>query len=103
MVPRHQTIVEDITSASNPRALTVLIGCGEIALAIWILSRYKIRWSAITQIALVLIMNIIEFVVSPHLLLWGKWNSVFALAFIVVVYYYAFILPKHSQYHVSSS
>ncbi|EMS33047.1 hypothetical protein C943_00324 [Mariniradius saccharolyticus AK6] len=41
---------------------------------------------------LVAIMNILEFVLVPDLLLWGRYNALFALLFIGLVYYNEFVL-----------
>ena len=63
-------------------------------MALWIVSRIKTRWNAITQITIVAMMNIIEFILAPDLLLFGKFNSIFALLFILIIYYNEFILNK---------
>ncbi len=95
-VPRHQEIVKEILCLDNPSAhiLTKLIGYFEVLMAIWIVSRIKPKLNAITQIVIILTMNILEFTLVPDLLLWGKWNSVFALLFCVFIYYNEFILNK---------
>ncbi|KAA5828113.1 hypothetical protein FPF71_04570 [Algibacter amylolyticus] len=87
LVPRHQEIVERIIGNANSRAITILIGVAEVCMAIWILSHYKLKLNAITQICIVAIMNLIEFVLAQDLLLWGTFNSLFALLFIAVVYH----------------
>ena len=95
-VPRHQEIVKEILCLDNPSAhiITKLIGCFEILMAIWIVSRIKSKLNAITQIVIILTMNILEFALVPDLLLWGKWNLVFALFFCIFIYYNEFILNK---------
>lgn len=93
-VPRHQKIVEKITGEEYGSFLTKSIGVSEIFMAIWILSAYRSRLCAITQIAVVSTMNIIEFFLAPDLLLFGKLNAFFALIFIIVVYYNEFVLNK---------
>jgi uncharacterized membrane protein YuzA (DUF378 family) len=93
-VPRHQEIVASILGAEYSRILTILIGISEIFMAIWILSKIKSRLSAIAQIALVATMNILEFILVPELLLWGRFNAVFALLFLVTVYFNEFYLNK---------
>jgi hypothetical protein len=55
-------------------------------MALWIISGYKRKLNAITQIVVIASMNILEAIYAPHLLLWGKWNGVFALLFILVIY-----------------
>lgn len=95
-VPRHQEIVKKITNFDRPSAafLTILIGISEIFMAFWILSKIKTRLNAIAQIAIVSIMNVLEFILVPDLLLWGKLNSLFAFIFILVVYFNEFYLNK---------
>lgn len=94
LVNRHEQIVGRILGEEFARPLTFMIGMSEIGMAIWILSGIKPRLNAITQITIVAAMNILEFVLVPDLLLWGKLNSVFVLLFILVVYYNEFGLNK---------
>jgi hypothetical protein len=94
LVPRHEQIVARILSDDYSRALTMLIGLSEIIMAVWILTAYKTKLNAITQIIVVAIMNTLEFILVPDLLLWGKLNSLFAFIFILVVYYNEFYLNK---------
>ena len=93
-VPRHEEIVARILGSDHSRILTILIGLSEIIMAIWILSGYKTRLNAIVQIAVVAIMNLLEFILVPDLLLWGKLNSLFAFIFISVVYFNEFYFNK---------
>lgn len=92
LVPRHQMIVERIITNKFSQEITILIGFSEIFMAIWILSRLKSRWSSVMQIAVVGIMNVLEFILVPDLLLWGRFNSVFAGLFILTVYTNEFII-----------
>ena len=94
LVPRHQQIVAGILGIENARLLTITIGCSEIFMAIWILSKIKTRLNAIVQIAIVAIMNTLEFMLVPELLLWGKLNALVAFLFILVVYFNEFYLNK---------
>lgn len=96
MVPRHQQIVARMLGEAYSRPLTFLIGLSEITMAIWIISRYKSRINVIAQIIVVAIMNIIEYILVPDLLLWGRYNTLFALIFISIVYYNEFNLKKSS-------
>ena len=93
-VPRHQQIVGEILGSTYARWLTILIGFSEIVMALWILSGFKKRINAIVQIFVVVLMNIIEFVWVPDLLLWGRLNLVFALFFVLVVYCHEFVWNK---------
>ncbi len=94
VVPRHEQIVARILGDAYSRPLTLLIGLAEILMAIWILSRFRPRLNALVQIAVVATMNTIEFILAPDLLLWGKFNSFFALLFISVVFYNEFYLNR---------
>jgi uncharacterized membrane protein YphA (DoxX/SURF4 family) len=94
LVPRHQEIVARILGSEHSRVLTFLIGCSEIIMALWILSKIKTRFNALTQIAIVAIMNTLEFMLVPDLLLWGKFNATFAFLFIALVFVNEFYLNK---------
>jgi len=95
LVPRHQEIVAEILGQEYAREFTFLIGIGEVGMAIWIFSRRWSHFSAMMQIILVGVMNILEFFLVSHLLLWEKFNILFAFCFIILVYYQTFILePK---------
>lgn len=94
LVPRHEQIVARILGESCSRPLTLLVGLSEIGMAAWIFSGYKKRLNAITQMIIVAVMNTMEFILAPDLLLWGKANSIFAFLLILVIYYNEFILNK---------
>jgi len=94
LVPRHQQIVARILGIEHSRLLTIAIGCSEILMAVWILSNIKTRLNAIAQIAIVAIMNTLEFILVPDLLLWGKLNALFAFLLILVISYNDFYLNK---------
>ncbi len=85
LVPRHEQIVARILGPTYAAPLTVAIGVSEIFMAIWILSGRQRRWSSLAQIGLVASMNVLEFILAPDLLLWGRANALFALLFIGVV------------------
>lgn len=93
-VPRHQEIVAAILGNSYSRTFTVLIGSTEIAMAIWIFSSKFSRINAVAQMMVIAVMNILEFVLAPELLLWGKANAAFALLFILLIYYNEFYLHR---------
>ncbi|CAN5600358.1 hypothetical protein BH10BAC4_BH10BAC4_10010 [soil metagenome] len=95
-MPRHQEIVARILGDTYSRPLTILIGLSEIGMAIWIFSAIKQRLNAIAQILIVATMNILEFIIVPDLLLWGRLNSVLAFFFILVVYMNEFYLNRQS-------
>jgi uncharacterized membrane protein YphA (DoxX/SURF4 family) len=102
LVPRHQGIVARILGEEHSRLFTILIGCSEIMMAIWILSGLMPRVNALMQIAVIAIMNTLEFLLVPDLLLWGRWNAFFALLLILAIYFNEFHLrpPKQIQEHV---
>ena len=94
LTPRHHQIVEQILGSEYSYQLTTIIGISEIIMALWILSGYKSKANAFIQIIIIAVMNIIEFVLVPELLLWGKMNSMFAFMFICIVGYSEFVLNK---------
>lgn len=83
--PRHRRIVGRILGTEHAGVLTVLIGVGELVIAAWILSGWRSRESAWAQIVLVMTMNVIEFVLVPDLLLFGRFNLLIAAAYCLVV------------------
>lgn len=85
-VPRHQRIVARILGESYAPQLTQLIGAAELVLALWIISFKWSRLCACTQIGLVALMNTIEWVMAPDLLLFGRFNAINALLFIGLIY-----------------
>jgi hypothetical protein len=93
-VPRHEQIVARILGEEYASILIILIGISEILMAIWILSSFSAELNAINQIAIVLLMNVLEFVLAPDLLLWGRFNALFALLFSSFVYWNTFVLRK---------
>lgn len=92
LVPRHQLIVSTILGNAHARPLTIAIGISEVVMAIWILSKFQSRLNAVLQIIVIAVMNTMEFILVPELLLWGHLNAVFAGMLIVTVYYNEFIL-----------
>jgi hypothetical protein len=92
LVPRHQQIVARILGEQYSAMLTKAIGVAEIAMAAWIVTGIWPRLNAITQIAIIAIMNVLEFILVPELLLWGRLNILFACLFILVIWYNTFYL-----------
>ena len=95
LVPRHQQIVARILGYEHSFLLTKLIGTAEIIMAVWILSGIKTRLNVLAQMSIIATMNVIEFFITPDLLLWGTMNSVFALLFIGIIGYNEFVLNKN--------
>lgn len=63
-------------------------------MSIWILAHIKPRFCAITQIIVVATMNIIEFIMVPDLLLFGRINILIAALFIIAIYLNEYILNR---------
>jgi hypothetical protein len=89
MVPRHEQIVARILGDTHAHLFTVAIGCAEMGMAVWVLSGWRYRRCAGTQIALIAVMNTLEFILAPDLLLWGRMNAFFAFLLIVFIYWTA--------------
>src|SRR5690606_31227960 len=87
LVPRHEQIVAIILGNNNSRLLTIIIGIMEIGMALWILSGIKQKINTITQIIIICSMNLLEYFLASELLLWGKFNALFALLFSIIIYY----------------
>jgi len=92
LVPRHREIVARITGNAHAEVLTRAIGFSEIAMAIWIVSGIRTRLNAITQAVVIATMNSLEFILAPDLLLWGRYNALFAFLFILLILYNEFYL-----------
>ena len=95
LVPRHQEIVSEITNSSYSKELTIIIGVLEILMCFWILSKIQPKLNAAIQIGIIALMNILELIIVPDLLLWGRYNSVFALLLILFIYLTNFHLNKY--------
>ena len=78
LVPRHQEIVGRILGEEYSWLFTKAIGIAEMLMVVWIVSKIRSRFCAIFQIAIVGTMNLIEFILVPDLLLFGRMNIVFA-------------------------
>lgn len=94
LVPRHQQIVANILGEAYARPLTILIGLSEVLMAVWVLSKIQSRLNAIIQIIIIAAMNMLEFLMVPQLLLWGKANAFFAFLLILVIYFNEFYLNR---------
>lgn len=86
-VPRHQQIVSRILGEEHSAILTKMIGFAEIGMAVWILSGILPKWCVAIQIVLIAVMNTIEILVAPDLLLFGKVNGALALLLIAIIFY----------------
>jgi hypothetical protein len=96
LVSRHEAIVERILGPSYAHEITMLIGFAEVCMAIWVLSGKWSRFNALFQMFIIGIMNALELVIAPDLLLWGKANALFAALFIAIIYYREFHLSRRA-------
>ena len=96
LVPRHQQIVSRILGGEYACLLTKTIGISEILMAVWILSGIRSRINALTQVLIIAVMNTLEYILVPDLLLWGRANSIFAFLFILLILYNEFALNKET-------
>lgn len=87
LVTRHRQIVARIIGDTYARSMTRAIGLAEIAMAVWIVSGFLPVLNAIVQMAIIAAMNLLEFILAPDLLLWGRYNALFALLFILFIFY----------------
>jgi len=94
LVPRHEEIVARILGEEHSRILTSVIGILEIIMSVWIISEIKRKLNVILQMIVIAVMNIIEFILAPDLLLWGHYNSLFAFLFIVLIYTNEFLIRQ---------
>ena len=94
LVPRHQQIVARILGEDHARTFTFAIGVSETMMAIWIISRIWPRLNAVVQILVIATMNTLEFILVPDLLLWGRFNALFAFLFILLIYYKEFYFTR---------
>ena len=99
LVPRHRQIVAGIIGQNHATEFTVLIGIAEIVMAVWILSNFKSKLNAVVQMAVIIMMNILEFILVPHLLLWGRFNLVFAVLLVAIIWYNQFVLKPKVTLH----
>jgi hypothetical protein len=92
LVQRHESIVSRILGESFAPVLTKTIGALEVLMAIWIISGTRSRLCTYSQIIIIATMNIIETIMVPDLLLYGRAN-LFPAAFLISVIFlneYAF-------------
>lgn len=96
-VPRHQEIVARILGQQFSRELILAIGIAEVVMAIWLLSGYKSRLCTILQIATVLVMNTLEALFAPDLLLYGYVNFMWATLFCITIGVNEFLFRPHAK------
>lgn len=87
LVPRHQQIVARIIGGEHAGLLTRLIGVSEVLMAVWVISGRRRRLNALVQVVVIACMNTLEFLLAPDLLLWGRFNALYAFLFILLILY----------------
>ncbi|QTD37422.1 DoxX-like family protein [Polaribacter batillariae] len=97
LTSRHQKIVGRILGEEYVREITISIGVLEVLMTVWVLSGLKSKLTSILQIAIIITMNTIEFILAKDLLLFGKLNIVFALIFCSIIYYNEFVIKRKSH------
>jgi hypothetical protein len=93
-VPRHQLIVSRILGEEHAGIATKMIGISELLMCIWVSSKVKSRYCALTQMTVIATMNIIEFLLAPDLLLFGRINIILAAVLIVIIFLNEFVIGK---------
>ena len=101
-VPRHELIIQEILELNDSKCMIIIIGLLEIMMAIWIISGIYSKINALTQSAVILLMNVWEQIYAPELLLWGKWNFVFALLFVFFIIWNEFYNQPNPSENVQS-
>lgn len=89
-VPRHQIIVARILGENYSFIETRVIGVLEILMFIWIISKIKPRLCVFVQVIIIATMNIIEFILVPDLLLFGRVNIILAAILILIILFNEF-------------
>ncbi|MGX7667988.1 DoxX-like family protein [Flavobacterium pedocola] len=95
LVPRHEQIVAVFFGKDMAREMTFLIGFSEILMAVWIFSGIHSKLNTRLQIAIIGLMNVLELIFASDLLLWGRWNIIFAVCFMIFLYYREFVESKN--------
>jgi hypothetical protein len=97
-VPRHELIVSRILGSEYALHLTKMIGVAEILMVVWIVSGIRSRYCASVQIIIIAAMNVLEFILVPGLLLFGRFNIIFAFLFIGVIYWNEFAVRPTNKF-----
>jgi hypothetical protein len=94
MVPRHRLIVEAILGEGAATPVTFIVGLGEIALAIWVLSGLYPRLCAAAQSLAIITMNTLELRLARGLLLAPVVMICANIGFLIAIWYCAFKTPE---------
>lgn len=87
IVPRHEKIIAEILGDRYSSLLRVLIGLSEIGMFVWIITGLKPKLAMWMQIVIILTMNVLEFIMVPELLMWGRLNICFAFVLCGLIYW----------------
>lgn len=87
IVPRHEQIIAEILGNEYSGFLRVLIGLSEMGMFVWILTGLKPKLAMRMQIVIILTMNVLEFIMVPELLMWGRLNICFAVVLCGLIYW----------------
>ena len=90
LLPRHRLIIAVVLGEAAAGPATIMIGAGETALALWILSGFYPRLCAIVQTAAIAAMNTLEITFAKSLLLSPILMVVANVGFLIAVWYRAF-------------
>jgi hypothetical protein len=96
-VPRHEAIVAAFVGETAARVFVVLIGLSELVMVAWILSRRFPLLCAAAQVAVVMTMNVREQTAAPELLLFGRYNLLWATLFSALVVAWHRLRPKQDH------
>ncbi len=93
LVPRHRVIVASIVGEELARSVTIVVGCAEAGLAVWILSARSPRLCAATQTVVIATMNGLELSLAREHLLAPIPMLIANAAFLSLVWYGALNVP----------
>lgn len=90
LVPRHEAIVARVFGNTHAHLYVIIIGIGEVCLAIWTLGGQWPRLNAVSQVLVIVGFNILGYLMAPDLLLFGSFSYIVAFLFILLVCYNGF-------------
>lgn len=93
-IPRHRQIVARVLGTRFARELTILIGCGEVALGIWVFTGWARYPCALVQTAALLAMNALEIALAGDLLISAVGMVLLNVAFLSLVWWWT-LTPTH--------
>jgi len=94
LVPRHRLIVTALLGEAAAGPVTVIIGAGETAVAVWILSGWYPRLCAAAQTVAIVTMNTLEIMFAKDLLLAPVLMVCANSIFLVAIWYRALKIAR---------